>query len=1235
MSHTPKKPEDQFPHQRPGTDTTRTPRADQPARSTPTQDPASAKLSTATVAGIEDALTPEEEGKLPVLRYKQRILTAVKNSPATIITAETGAGKSTQVPQFLAEAGYKVIVTQPRRLAARTVSARVAQEMGTKLGSKVGFRTAEEKCDSTQTEILFCTDGLQMVRELTGQKASGGKTVLVLDEVHEWNTNMEVLIAWARKRIAAGEDLKVVIMSATLDAERLSKFFGESAPAIDVPGRLYPVEKRSAPSQKLVAEAAELAKKGRNVLVFQPGKKEIEETVERLEKELGGTAIVLPLHGQLTPEEQQKCFQSPPKGKTKVVVSTNVAQTSITIPDIDAVVDSGLERRVELADGIEGLYLKPISHADCQQRAGRAGRCKPGVYVLCSDIDSSQRQDFPKAEILRSRLDQTVLRLASQGFDMDALEFFHQPDKTVIHEAKRALIALGAMTEQGEVTKIGRRISKMPVAVQYGRMLLEAEKHGVVDQIATIAACLEAGDIRAKSGEWRKFTKETKSDLLALLDVYEAGKNIKGGQGKSKGDALREAGIFAKDYFRATEIRGKLVDAVRAEVRAQPKKFASREEERQAILRSTVAGMVDHLYQNQYGRYRNGGSEDRELARESVCFGQSPEWMTGLPMDLQIKDRRGRLVTLRLVTMASAVDPKLLEEAAPQLVKQNTGLSPVYSAEKDSVMSTTEVLFNGRKVREEKVADPEHPAAAEVFARCIAESRSCTATPLAKIIETNLQTWNLARELNARNGAAIFEEFSGQKILDFYTRELNGARNMAEISDPQRLIFPPLDQELVDLVRSENPDEIELYGEKFKVEYSADCEPTISLGHEWMEQNRWRELPDKSITLPGGKTVAVSLYLDYSSNFRETDIAKLKEKIRFILNQKQWENWTNKPTISIPDLSAEHVTIPEIITAQYGTCCIEGTPLIAYGTVTPAGYKYYSSDPDFQSKWFRIMDEAVKARTESLGKVEEIIKNQAEQKALRRLSDEASTLKEKAYYIYNTNRFHDDFSAEDLNTLYETAYDYPPGETEKLKTWIETTRALVEKCEQSVAESKERKKIEEERQRIAEEAQAALDSGSLEKYGVCGQMLQIARDFADHAVAVCHSTKTALSIIKKEFDAPYGRARRQDALNKILGGENIHENVTRVLTFGRATDLDNILNASIKILEEKIMEAVVKASEQQRQQKGQQTDSSEQTVAKTESAPGAEATPPVSVQKATLGKLDLSQLFGGRANVRK
>lgn len=637
---------------------------------------------------------------LPIFAYKGKIMEAVEKYGVVVITAETGAGKSTQVPQFLMEEGYQVVVTQPRRLAARTVAERVAEEVGCELGDEVGYRTAYEREDSDRTQVLFCTDGLQLVREITGQ---GRAQVLVIDEVHEWNLNIETLVAWTRKQIAEGWQVKVVLMSATLEADKLAKFYGENVPVVEVPGRLFAVESKEDYGYNLVSNVKTLVSEGRNVLVFQPGKKEIAETCDSLE---GCGAVVLPLHGELDPADQRKCFKH--YDQPKVVVATNVAQTSITIPDIDAVVDSGVERRVELADGIEGLYLKPVSQADCKQRKGRAGRTKEGVYILCSDISMNERPAFPKAEVERSRLDQLVLRLASVGIDATELEFFHQPDREILVEAKRALHALGAMTQDGQVTKIGHLMAKLPVSVQFARMIVEAKKLGVMDDVLTIATILEIGSIRDRSDQWRAFTQESESDLLAELDLWNVA------QGQQAKD-LPEFGVFKKAYFRVKELRGKLSQSLRGLV-----KFGSTGD-RESIRRACVAGMVDHLYQNSgYGEYKNGGNGYRQKARESVVSG-SPEWVVGLPKDIQFKNRRGRLCTLNLVSMITKVDPTWLVEIAPQLVQIEEGLSPYFDAEQDSCFSTTRTHFNGQMVKEEKTGTPEHEKAADVFADWLAD----------------------------------------------------------------------------------------------------------------------------------------------------------------------------------------------------------------------------------------------------------------------------------------------------------------------------------------------------------------------------------------------------------------------------------------------------------------------------------------------------------------------------------
>lgn len=639
---------------------------------------------------------------LPIHAFRDQIVEAVRNNPVVVITAETGAGKSTQVPQYLLDAGYDLVVTQPRRLAARTVAERVAEEIGEEIGGTVGYRTAVDRQDSPATRCLFCTDGLALVRELMG----ANKGILVLDELHECNENMEVLVAWAKRQIESGADFKVVLMSATLEAEKLSVFFN-GAPVISVPGRLFPVEVKQA-GARLTDDVATLVAQGRNVLVFQPGKQEIEDTCAAL-KQMQVNAEILPLHGQLTPEEQSKCFKH--YGRPKVVVSTNVAQTSVTIDDIDAVVDSGMERRIELVDGVEGLYLKPISLADATQRKGRAGRTKAGIYI--DHCGASSRPDFPIAEIMRKRLDQTVLRLAIAGFDMEELEFFNQPNKSDIHDARRVLVGLGCMTADGSVTRIGKLVNRLPVSVQYARMLVEADRLGVVDDVLTVAAIMEMGGItvpppsrnQPDRPDWRRMVpSESESDVMGQLAVWQLGESM------SK-DEMREKGISLRTYFRAKEIRRHLEQAVR-----QFFKFGSTGR-REDILKAVCAGMVDHLYKGSYGFYRNGEGMDRELGTASCV--RSAEWLVGKPFDLQIKTRRGEM-TLKLIELASKVNPMWLTDIAPQLVEHKTGLSPRYDAGKDIVVSTTQVFFNGQMVKEEAVADGQHPEAATVFAMWVA-----------------------------------------------------------------------------------------------------------------------------------------------------------------------------------------------------------------------------------------------------------------------------------------------------------------------------------------------------------------------------------------------------------------------------------------------------------------------------------------------------------------------------------
>ncbi len=642
---------------------------------------------------------------LPIYNYMNEITEAIKNHAVTIITAETGSGKSTQVPQYAHNAGYDVVVTEPRRMAAWSLAERVAEEMETPLGETVGFRTAMERNDSQNTSILYCTDGLELVRTLTDTKNK--PKVLVIDEVHEWNSNIETLIGWSKKKIEEGWCTKVVIMSATLEKESLAEYFEKDVYSLEVPGRLFPVSFEERSETHLIASIAEMVSEGRNTLVFVPGKKEIAEVIEKLSSN-NVKAKVLPLHGELDCEEQKKCFYS--YSLPKVVVATNVAQTSITIPDIDAVVDTGKERRLETYDGIQGLFLRNTSKADCMQRKGRAGRTKEGKYILCSDTYFEDREEFSVPEIQRCLLEQTVLRLATIGIDAVEFPFFHQPKVEELIRAKETLIDLGALKEDNTVTPIGYKMAKMPVGVQSARMIIEAEKYGVTEEVIKIASIVEIGTLLSKDASYSDFTCERESDLLAELDVWN--KLQKMGFVK-----FEELGINKKVFFRIKEHIKRMHEALKGVVQI------AYCEDRKAIKMACMAGMINHVYKNTGYSYVNGDGVDRQLDRKSCLHYSSTSLVVGKPRIIEYKDSWGRKRTMDLVTIATKVSAEELKEIAPQFITEEE-TDCYYSSYEDAVKVTKVTYFKDIRIAEDTQAVPNHPDYAKLKAEYESSNRS-------------------------------------------------------------------------------------------------------------------------------------------------------------------------------------------------------------------------------------------------------------------------------------------------------------------------------------------------------------------------------------------------------------------------------------------------------------------------------------------------------------------------------
>lgn len=595
-----------------------------------------------------------ERNYYPVTKYKQQILDMVKNNQVCIISAETGAGKSTQVPQYLLEAGYSnVVLTVPSRTAAASLCDRVSSELHSEVGELVGFQTGYDKAFSKRTRILYTTEGLELMKELHHNNTLENG-VLIIDELQEWTINVETLVAWIHQKILSGWKTKVILMSATMDIEGTSKFFNNAA-VLQIPGKQYHVTEIERRDKDFVNSIYELANKSHNVLAFVPGKREIEKTIKELEK-MSLDAEMLRLHGDLPLSEQQIVFK--PTDKPKVIIATNIAQTSITIPDIDAVVDSGLERHMENVEGLDTLTIGKISRSDHIQRKGRAGRTKPGVYIWCNDIPLKNLEEYPTPDIYTGSINQIVLKLASIGVDATTVTFFHQPPLEKILASQKTLRTLGAFDANNQITEIGHVMAQLPLSVRYARMIVEAHKLGVLSDVVTIAALSEFGGIKQSNVSYNMFSKEIKSDLLAELDCF----NLVKQRMLYSDDPFK--GVLERNYFRVLELRSKLYDILE-NIYGEIYSTGNRND----ILKACAAGLVEFLYiRESNGWYSNPNDPSkRKLNLFSTTL--PSRYILGLPRNISLKYKGDNgQQTLYLISSSIMVDISILKEVAPQLV---------------------------------------------------------------------------------------------------------------------------------------------------------------------------------------------------------------------------------------------------------------------------------------------------------------------------------------------------------------------------------------------------------------------------------------------------------------------------------------------------------------------------------------------------------------------------------------
>jgi ATP-dependent helicase HrpB len=509
---------------------------------------------------------------LPINAFAQEIIQRISRDRTLVLVAETGSGKTTQVPQILLKSGVagegRIVVLQPRRLAARAVARRVAFEMGVREGGLVGYRTRYERVESAETKILFMTDGL-FVRLAQGTQDLKGISVVVLDEFHERGISTDLTAGMVRRlQSQRRPDLRVAIMSATLDAARLGEVFGVDP--LSVPGRMHPVDIRFLGDVRanedvidravtaVVDAAGNLQGDG---LVFMPGRNEIQRTIEALRSRLpSGAFDVMALHGGQSPEEQDRALN--PSDRRKIVVATNIAETSLTIPGIRFVVDSGLARvhRFDPLRDLNALKLEPISQASARQRAGRAGRTAPGICLrLWSEATQNRRAEFDAPEVHRIDLSEALLGLSVVG-ESDPLKFpwIDSPDSSALDRALRVLVGCGAMDTQGRLTLDGRAMAQIPAHPRLARALLEGARRGCAQRAGLWAAFLSERDPfdRENSESMRRHleTDDRPSDVIARERMFLAWRGGKANRMSIDSDAAREVGRAA-DHLSSAALR--------------------------------------------------------------------------------------------------------------------------------------------------------------------------------------------------------------------------------------------------------------------------------------------------------------------------------------------------------------------------------------------------------------------------------------------------------------------------------------------------------------------------------------------------------------------------------------------------------------------------------------------------------------------------------------------------------
>ena len=619
----------------------------------------------------------EQREQLPVFAFRSQLIKAIRENQILIVVGETGSGKTTQLTQYLAEAGFAndglIGCTQPRRVAAMSVAKRVSEEVGCKLGEEVGYLIRFEDFTSPATKIKYMTDGM-LQREILMDADLRRYSVIMLDEAHERTIATDVLFALLKKALKKRPDMKVIVTSATLDADKFSAYFNE-CPIFTIPGRTFPVEilySREPESDYLDAALVtvmqiHLTEPKGDILLFLTGQEEIDTACEILYermKALGPNVpelVILPVYAQLPSEMQSRIFEPAPRGTRKVVIATNIAETSITIDEIFYVIDPGFVKQnaYDPKLGMDSLVVTPISRAQANQRAGRAGRTGPGKCFRLYTEAAYQSEMLPTSipEIQRQNLANTILMLKAMGInDLLHFDFMDPPPINTMLTALEELYALSALDDEGLLTRLGRKMADFPMEPSLAKVLIAAEHHECSDEMLSIVAMLSLANVyyRPKEKQSQADQKKAKfhdphGDHLTLLNVFNAWKR----NGYS-GPWCKENYIQPAALRRAKDVRDQLVKIM--DRYRHPIVSCGRDTQR--VRKALCAGF-----------FRNAARKDPQegyktltegtpvyLHPSSALFGKQAEWVIYHTLVLTTKE---------YMQSTTSIEPKWLVDAAP------------------------------------------------------------------------------------------------------------------------------------------------------------------------------------------------------------------------------------------------------------------------------------------------------------------------------------------------------------------------------------------------------------------------------------------------------------------------------------------------------------------------------------------------------------------------------------------